>query len=130
MKKSPSLWWFALLPILFLLAMCCAANAQELIPFQLVIKVNPALALAFNPSAPSIACNVPGGTLVAAITASGGDGNPITLSITGDTTDFALSATTLPANVIVASGGITSASGKCPLTAPVTETVTINASQP
>ena len=107
-----------------------SANAQELIPFQLVIKVNPALALAFNPSAPSIDCNIPGGTLVAQIIPSGGDGNPITLGITGDTTDFALSATTAPANVIVASGGITSATGKCPLAAAVTETVTINASQP
>ena len=112
------------------LVVAAAANAQELIPFQLVIKVNPALALAFNPSAPSIDCNIPGGTVVADITSTGGDGNPITLSISGDTTDFALSATALPANVIVASGGITSATGKCPITTPVTETVTINASQP
>src|SRR5271163_2850975 len=69
----------------------------------------PALALVLSPSSATEACNVAAGTVIPAISVTGGDGNAITLSMTGDMTDFSLSSTTPPANVVVASGGITSA---------------------
>jgi len=92
----------------------------------LSVTVFPQYGLSFSPANPTIPCNIPGGTVVAAVVVSGGDGNPTTLSISGDTTDFTLSGS----NIVVVPGGITSASGKCPLVASVVETVTVNATQP
>lgn len=87
-----------------------------------------------TPSSTTASCNVAGGTQVAAVTSSGGDGNPINaLSLTAGGTDFALSSTTgLPSNVIVASGGITSSGNSCSTlpTGGHTETVTVQISQP
>ena len=65
-----------------------------------------ALILLLNPSSTTEECFIPGGTVVSTVDASGGDGNAITLSMTGNTTDFSLDATTPPANVVVVSGGI------------------------
>ena len=65
-----------------------------------------ALMVSLNPSSVTEDCYAAGSSAVSAVSVSGGNGNPITLSMTGNTTDFALSATTLPANVIVVSGGI------------------------
>jgi|SRR5271166_1080286 len=64
------------------------------------------LILLINPSIATEDCFIPGGTIVSTVDASGGDGNAITLSMTGNTTDFALDATSPPANVVVVSGGI------------------------
>src|SRR5271166_6217004 len=65
-----------------------------------------ALILLLNPSSTIEECFIPGGTVVSTVDASGGDGNAITLSMTGNTTDFALSSTTPPANVVVVPAGI------------------------
>jgi hypothetical protein len=46
-----------------------------------------ALQLAFGPS---VACDAPPGTVVARLLLSGGDGNPISYTISGDTADFRL----------------------------------------
>lgn len=87
-----------------------------------------------TPSSTTEVCNVPGGTQVAAVTSSGGNGNPINgVSLTAGGTDFALSSTTgLPSNVIIASGGITSSGHACATlpTGGATETVPVQISQP
>ena len=73
----------------------------------LSITVSPApLAISVSPSSATEACSVAAGTVVSAINVTGGDGNAITLSMTGDTTDFVLSATTPPANVVVGPSGV------------------------
>jgi hypothetical protein len=69
---------------------------------------------------PQIACNAPAGTLVMALQTSGGDGNPITYAIAGDTTDFALSGS----NVVVGNNGIAPANCGKP------NAVTVTATQP
>jgi hypothetical protein len=90
------------------------------------------LTVSLTPSSATEVCNVPGNTAVSTVTTGGGDGNPITLSLTAGATDFALSSTTLPANVTVASGGITTSGFACASlpTGGATETVTVQASQP
>lgn len=102
--------------------------------FQLVGNAPSPLVAIVTPSSTTEVCNVPGGTVVAAVTSSGGDGNPINaVSLTAGGTDFALSSTTgLPSNVIVASGGITSSGHACASlpTGGATETVTVQISQP
>ncbi len=67
---------------------------------------------------PQVACSAPAGTLVMAFQASGGDGNTITYSLTGDTTDFAISGT----NVVVGSSGIAPANCGMPNAVAVTAT--------
>jgi hypothetical protein len=58
----------------------------------ITIQVNPqALVLAVTPNRPQIACEIPAGTTVAQAAAAGGNGNPITFTMTGPVavaTDF------------------------------------------
>jgi hypothetical protein len=64
------------------------------------------LVIAFSPASPTEACNTAAGTVVAAVSTTGGDGNAVTLSLTGgDTTDFALSGS----NIVVGPNGIAAA---------------------
>lgn len=83
--------------------------------------VQQALALVFNPATPTIACNATPGTVVAAVSTTGGDGNAATFATSGgDTTDFVVNGT----NVVVGPSGIAASScGK-------TMTVTVTATQP
>ena len=83
---------------------------QQTATGSLTITIQGPLALSFTPSAPNLACGAAAGSVVAAINVSGGDGKPVSVSMTGDTTDFALSATALPANVIVGPNGIAATS--------------------
>jgi hypothetical protein len=81
----------------------------------------------FSPAYPSFPCSSlpPPGTVISKITTIGGKASPVTLSLAGDMTDFALSATTVPANLVVAPGGISSS--QCP--AGAVDTVTVTATQ-
>jgi hypothetical protein len=63
--------------------------------------------------------SIPPGTSVASINLSGGDGNPISLGMTGDTTDFAISGS----KIVVSKSGI--APGHCR----AVYTVTVKATQ-
>ena len=71
----------------------------------LFVTIQVPLAIVFTPSAPIEACDTAPGTLVSALSVTGGDGNPITWSISGDTTDFALSGN----NVVVGANGFAAA---------------------
>src|SRR5260370_32602924 len=62
------------------------------------------LAIVLTPLNTTIACSAAAGTVVSSISTKGGDGNTITLTMSGDTTDFALSGV----NIVVAARGITS----------------------
>jgi len=81
----------------------------------------------FQPAYPVFLCSaLPApGTVVSKITTIGGKNTAVTLALSGDTTDFALSATTVPANLVVAPGGISSS--QCP--AGATDSITITATQ-
>ena len=67
----------------------------------------PALALIINPSSATEACTAAAGSAVSQASVTGGDGNAVAFSMTGDTTDFVISSTT--GAVTVAPGGIVSA---------------------
>jgi hypothetical protein len=73
----------------------------------LSITVQAPLAIVFTPASPTEACGTAPGTVVSALSVTGGDGNPVTWSISGDTTDFALSGN----NIVVGPNGI--AVGAC-----------------
>jgi hypothetical protein len=66
-------------------------------PSAVLVTVNP------NPATPA-SCPLAAGIVLSSISATGGNGTPISVSLS-DTTDFALSAATLPANIIVPAGG-------------------------
>ena len=68
----------------------------------LIVTITP------NPAMPA-SCPLAAGTLISTITATGGDGNPVSVSDT-NTTDHVLSAATLPANVIAPPSGTPTAS--------------------
>ncbi len=80
----------------------------------------PALALVISPSIAAVACEVTAGTTISALSTTGGDGNPVTFSLAGDTTDFVLSG----ADVVVGPNGIAAANCNA------TQTVTVTARQP
>lgn len=65
----------------------------------------PAMALVINPSSATLACNAAAGTAIAALSVTGGDGNAVTYTLAGDTTDFAISGS----NVVVGANGIAAA---------------------
>jgi hypothetical protein len=69
----------------------------------------PPLVVMFSPLSPTVRASAAPGTVVAAITVSGGNGNPVTLALSGDTTDFALSALVPPASLVVGPNGISTA---------------------
>lgn len=84
-----------------------------------VISPNP-LALVFNPSNPTEACAVAAGTVVSALSTTGGDGNAATFAITaGDSADFAISGS----NVVVGPSGISAAN------CGTSQNITVSASQ-
>ena len=83
----------------------------------LVITITAPIAITFSPATPSVACQAPPGTVVATMSATGGDNTPITWSLAGDTTDFAISG----ANLVVGPNGI--AASTCPVAPATTNTV-------
>ena len=64
----------------------------------------PPLALVITPSVVTEACAVAGGTLVSQASTTGGDGNVITYSMTGNTTDFVINSAT--GAVTIVPGGV------------------------
>lgn len=85
-----------------------AAHAASTTTGTLSVVIQAPLAIVFSPASPTIPCGTPAGTVVASMTVTGGDGNPVSYTLTGgDTADFAVSG----ANIVVASAGI--ASGAC-----------------
>ena len=111
------------LAVIAALAFISPPVAAASVSATLSITVQPAsapLTISFSPLNPTEACTVAAGTVVSTVSTSGGDGNPVTLSMTGDTTDFVLSGS----NVVVGPNGITLAD--CGMT----ETVTVTATQP
>lgn len=109
---------FLLLGLLLLPLQAWAANT---VSQTLSIVVQGNFVLVVNPSSASLACAAAPGTIVASMTTSGGDGNAITFTLTGNnTTDFVISGK----NVVVAPAGIVPANcGK-------TWADTLTASQP
>jgi hypothetical protein len=86
----------------------------------LSITIQPPLQIVFTPAKPSIACDSAPGTVVSALSVTGGDGNAVTYTASaGDTGDFAVSGV----NVVVGAKGIAAA------TCGTTPTVTITANQ-
>jgi hypothetical protein len=86
---------------------------------DLPITVHQKLTIVFTPAAPIIDCTTAPGSVVSALSATGGNGKPVGYSITGgNSTDFALNGT----NVVVGPNGIATAT--CGSTAIVTITAT------
>lgn len=77
----------------------------------------PASVLVISPSIASLACEVTAGTMISALSTTGGDGNRVTFWLAGDTTDFVLSG----ADVVVGPNGI--AAANCNATQTVTAAV-------
>jgi hypothetical protein len=105
--------------------LCCALAAASTsaraasATATLSITVLPPLSVAFSPASPSIGCGAAPGTVVAAVATAGGDGNGVSLAISGDTGDFTLSGS----NVVVGPNGVAPANcGK-------TNAVTVSATQ-
>ena len=88
------------------------------------------LHVVLTPMSATVPCTANPGLVVVAVSTTGGDGNPVTFSISGgDTIDFALSG----ANIVVGPQGLISFVGNCGPdlpSPPVTETVTVEADQP
>ena len=68
----------------------------------LSITVQAPLTVVLTPPSPTEACGAGPGSVVSALSVTGGDGNPVTWSIAGDTTDFALTGS----NIVVGPNGI------------------------
>lgn len=118
--------------LLFGLASIAASSAQSASASgTLNVSVRGKLAVVLNPTSTTITCDIAPGTVLSAVTTTGGNQKPITLTLTGDTTDFALSATTPPANIVVAPGGLTSNGSSCATisAAGVTDIATVTAAQ-
>jgi hypothetical protein len=94
---------------------------------NLTITVTGVPIIGFSPNNPTLSCTLAAGTVVSSISVTGGDGGPITLALSGDTTNFALSGTVPPANVIVGPNG--TACPVAPATS-ITDIVTVTATQP
>ena len=107
--------------LLGLLLLPLHARAASTVSQTLSIVVQGSFVLVVNPSSVTLACAAAPGTVVASMTTSGGDGNAITFTLTGNnTTDFVISGK----NVVVAPAGIAPANcGK-------TFADTLTASQP
>jgi hypothetical protein len=122
----------------FLLAVALQVAASPILPAwagnvtaTLPITIQAPLVIVFTPPNPTIPCNAAPGTVVAALSVTGGDGNPATYTASsGDTTDFAVApGANGGANVAVGSAGI--AAANCgTATGPKIENVGITASQP
>jgi hypothetical protein len=84
----------ALFAPLFLFVCMASAHAGG-VNGTLSITVSPsALVLILNPSSIVEACSVPAGTIISTSSTLGGDGNAITYSMTGNTTDFVINSST------------------------------------
>jgi hypothetical protein len=82
-----------------------AAHAGS-VTATLPITIQAPLAIVFTPAAPSIPCSAPPGTIVSAVSLTGGDGNPGTFTPSGgDTNDFAVNGV----DVVVGPNGIAAA---------------------
>ena len=93
------------------LAVCVLASQARAgkVGTPLEVKVYAHLTLAFVPPAVTVSCDAKPGTVIATLVPTGGNGKPITYTITrGDSKDFAISG----ANVVVATAGITAANCK------------------
>lgn len=111
-----------------ILSVASAANAQQSASATLPIVIGPApavLSIAFNPPTATEACLAPAGTVVSAVVPSGGDGNPISYTLSGDTGNFALDGNT-PPNVVVGPNGINISACNPSLS----DSVTVTATQP
>jgi hypothetical protein len=111
-------------PALTAALILCAASAHAragTVTGTLSITIQKPLQIVFTPAAPTIPCTSAPGTVVSALSVTGGTGNPATFTASsGDTSDFAVSG----ANVIVGPNGVNPANcGSVP-------TVAITASQP
>jgi hypothetical protein len=91
----------------------------------LTITITAPLSITFSPPNPSVACLAPPGTVVTTMSTTGGDNTTITWALAGDTTDFAISGTSL----VVGPNGI--AASTCPVAPATTNTVneTVTATQ-
>lgn len=116
---------FWLFPLAVSLALMQSAQAGS-VTGTVTITIQPAFKLVFTAAAPTIACNAPAGTVVAALGTTGGDGNASTFTATGgDTSDFTVNGT----NVVVGPNGI--AAANCPPANQTnTENLTVTATQP
>ncbi len=66
-----------------------------------------ALALILTPDPAFVPCDSHPGATVSVASVTGGNANPVVLSLTaGDLTDFALSGSAPPANIVIAPGGL------------------------
>jgi hypothetical protein len=114
-RKPPKLLPFAL--ALLASSPAWAGSATATLP----ITIQAPLVVSANPPNPTVACNAAPGTAVAALSVTGGNGNPVTYQATaGDTTDF----TTSGANLVVAPNGIN------PNNCGKTNNVAVTATQP
>jgi hypothetical protein len=116
-----------LCPLALALVVAAAPHAHAgSVTGSVTITIQQLLKLVFTPAAPTVLCNAPAGTVVAALSTTGGDGNAVTYTATGgDTADFAVNGT----NVVVGPNGI--AAANCPPAGQTTtENVTIQATQP
>jgi hypothetical protein len=97
------LWCLAFLALIAIVGSQAQAGS---VTATLPITIQAPLALVFNPAAPLIPCNAAPGTVVSALSLTGGDGNPGTFTASGgDTSDFAASGT----NAVVGPNGIAAA---------------------
>jgi hypothetical protein len=88
-----------------LLMIGIAAAQGASVSGNLSITVQPgALALVLNPATVTLTCNTAAGTLVSQASTTGGDGNTVTFSMTGNVTDFAINSST--GAITVVAGGI------------------------
>lgn len=96
-----------------------AAQVTTQSVLKLTVTINAPFSISASPAAPQIACNAAAGSTVTTLTANGGDGTAISYSLSGDTSDFAMSGS----NIVVGSNGIN------PSNCGSTQNVTITASQ-
>lgn len=114
-----------LLTFASVLALGSAAAQAASVSGSLSITVSPpAIGLVINPSAATVACSAVVGSVVSTASITGGDGNPATFSMTGNTTDFSINPST--GVVTVGSGSSAIATADCGKTF----SNTISATQP
>jgi hypothetical protein len=105
--------FFALAVLVLSVGAALAGSTSQTVPLSVR-----ALPLHADVTGITAECSWPAGTVVAQYAASGGNGQPITWTLTGDTADFAMSGSSL----VVGPSGI--ASGNCGKVNTVTVTAT------
>jgi len=114
-------------PLALALVVAAAPHAHAgSVTGSVTITIQQPLKLVFTPAAPTVPCNAPAGTVLSALSTTGGDGNAVAYTATGgDTADFTVNGT----NVVVGPNGI--AAANCPPAGQTTtENLTITATQP